>query len=90
MHKTCLYILGYITYVFVRGVDALKANLLKKALPKVESVEWSLELETRETLEEIDEDIELFTRHMHTPSVLNLSFCDIARGNELGKSTQGK
>ena len=30
MHKTCLYILGYITYVFVRGVDALKGNFLKK------------------------------------------------------------
>ena len=32
MHKTCLYILGYITYIFVKGVDAPKANLLKKAL----------------------------------------------------------
>ena len=32
VHKTCLYILGYITYIFVRGVDAPKANLLKKAL----------------------------------------------------------
>ena len=32
VHKTSLYILGYIIYIFVRGVDALKANLLKKAL----------------------------------------------------------
>ena len=30
MHKTCLYILGYITYIFNRRVDASKANLLKK------------------------------------------------------------
>ena len=35
-HKTCLYILGYITYIFVRGTDALKANLLKKAVRPVE------------------------------------------------------
>ena len=31
VHKTCLYILDYIIYIFVWGVDAPKANLLKKA-----------------------------------------------------------
>ena len=35
MHKTCLYILGYITYILVRGVDAPKADLLKKALATI-------------------------------------------------------
>ena len=32
VHKICLYILGCIAYIFNRGVDASKANLLRKAL----------------------------------------------------------
>ena len=32
VHKTCLYILGYIAYIFSRGVGASKANLSIKAL----------------------------------------------------------
>ena len=32
VHKTCLYILSCITYIFVSGTDAPKDNLLKKAL----------------------------------------------------------
>ena len=41
-----LYILGYITYVFLREVDSPKANLLKKALKSIggrgRMTEWKI------------------------------------------------
>ena len=38
VHKTCLYILGYIACIFNRGVNASKANPIKVALSYCTSI----------------------------------------------------
>ena len=44
MHKTCLYILGRIAYIFNGEVNASQANVLKKALRYFPDVEATLVL----------------------------------------------
>ena len=39
MHKTRFDTLGYIAYIYNRGVDARKANLLKKALVNLDCID---------------------------------------------------